>query len=824
MRRLKCFCRLVLGCFWLTTVLAHAGGPYACQNTPVKYPGAGTVALNYDQGMLGSRTKAQADALLTTAVALWSNAATATVTLTRGPDLPEDVTTLNYATYYDNFSDGLNPVIYDVDGSLTDLILGVGSKNDVLGFAGSANSNCQYVEGEVVVNGFLAVSDTRLQIVIAHEVGHLIGLDHTQIDADQGLASANFPLMYPIAYRASLSLHEDDLAAVSGLYPDATLNGVYGQLSGTFTQASGAPILGANIWAREVNTLRVYSVVSDYLKQGSGYFKLLLPAGTYDLHATAISMQFTAGSSVGPYSDSLADNSFQAPLYTAGVALTPRTLGGVSANRFTIVAGCSATAVFKLDQTGGIGGNCDVPALATKLDVRTYVPAASAATGYVSYLRVINTGAVATPIFVALVDAGTGLAGTSRQLSASLPAGAAATFSAAQVEAALGVAPAAGDRPRLRVSALTSTTVEAQSFLLQPGGAFNEVSGTLSGAQVTVRTYVPAAAAPNGYVSALRVINTGASGTSVTVAKVDAASGQTGSAGTLNPMLAAGAAVTYTAAQVEAALGTAIPAGERPRIQLTGANSTLEVQSFLLQPGGAYTEVSGGQIGSSIDVRSYVPAATAGYTSYLRVINVGAAATPISVTLLDPATGAAGANATLIASLPASAAMTLTSAQVEAALGVSIAPGSRPRLRVSSATADLRVQSFLLQPGGAFNEISGALSGPSVIVRTYVPAADAATGYTSYLRVINTGATATPVSVTLVDAASGALGAAGTLLASLPAGAAQTFTSSQVEAALGATVAAGSRPRILVTGNTSLEVQSFLTQPGGAFTEVSNGQ
>jgi len=134
------------------------------------------------------------------------------------------------------------------------------------------------------------------------------------------------------------------------------------------------------------------------------------------------------------------------------------------------------------------------------------------------------------------------------------------------------------------------------------------------------------------------------------------------------------------------------------------------------------------------------------------------------------------------------------------------------------------VQSFLLQPGGAYNEISNALTGTSVLVPTYVPAAAAAGGYTSYLRVINTGATATPVLVALVDGATGVRGNAASLMAALPAGAARTFSSSEIEAAIGSAIAPESRPRLLVSGNTVLEVQSFLTQPGGAFTEVSGGQ
>ena len=82
---------------------AYAGGPLSVCNdvahTPIKYPGAGTVNLNYDQGPLGSRTKAQADAIVTNAVALWTNVPTASITIGRGADLPVDLTAANYLPY-----------------------------------------------------------------------------------------------------------------------------------------------------------------------------------------------------------------------------------------------------------------------------------------------------------------------------------------------------------------------------------------------------------------------------------------------------------------------------------------------------------------------------------------------------------------------------------------------------------------------------------------------------------------------------------------------------------------------------------------------------
>ena len=350
----------------LAATLANAGGPLGvCNNAPLKYQGAGSVALNYDQitgTTIGSRTKAQADAIVTNAVSLWTNVPTATVTLSRGADLPVDVTTANYNSYLGQFTDGLNPVIYDADGSLTDLLLGAGAHNSVLGFAGSASygpPTCRYAEGQAVINFGLSVSDATLSIVMAHEIGHLIGMDHTQLDSAQGLSTSNYPLMYPIAYRSTVSLHEDDAAAVSALYPDTTVSSTYGTISGTLTRADGVtPVLGANIWAKENSTGHVFSVVSDYLEQGTGYFSLLLPPGTYTLHVEAIHSSFNGGSSVGPYSDAPTDPSFQAPLYSGSTPMAPVTF----ATQVPVAAGCSGTIAMRLDGTGTVAGNCGASA------------------------------------------------------------------------------------------------------------------------------------------------------------------------------------------------------------------------------------------------------------------------------------------------------------------------------------------------------------------------------------------------------------------------------------------------------------------------------
>ena len=78
------------------SLAAAAGGPLrVCNAIPTKYAGAGTVTLNYDMGNLGGFTKAQADTIVNNAIALWTNVGTSTVTLSRGSDLPVDVTSAN---------------------------------------------------------------------------------------------------------------------------------------------------------------------------------------------------------------------------------------------------------------------------------------------------------------------------------------------------------------------------------------------------------------------------------------------------------------------------------------------------------------------------------------------------------------------------------------------------------------------------------------------------------------------------------------------------------------------------------------------------------
>ncbi len=109
------------------------------------------------------------------------------------------------------------------------------------------------------------------------------------------------------------------------------------------------------------------------------------------------------------------------------------------------------------------------------------------------------------------------------------------------------------------------------------------------------------------------------------------------------------------------------------------------------------------------DVRSYIPAATVGYTSFVRVINAGALAAAVTGQWVFE-DGSFGTPAVLIASHPANGSVTLTSTQIEAVLGAPAVIGTnRPRLRLSAPTNDLQAQSFFLTNAtGDFSDATGA--------------------------------------------------------------------------------------------------------------------
>ncbi len=233
---------------------------------------------------------------------------------------------------------GVSPIIFDNDGSLTDAVQGKGASLSILGFAGPrvverVNGVLVITESQAILNGkFIngtnSSSDPEVTLnefkgAIFHELGHFIGLDHTQVNRDsvvkylQGDKSEKeaIPTMLPLLIdgEAQLSPHFDDKVAVSLLYPSSSFESSFCRIEGKIFQSNGVTELqGVNVVVSNQSNPLVNSTsfVSGSLYAGSssgcsaekGNFILsgLTPGETYKLKIEQISQAFTGGSSIEP--------------------------------------------------------------------------------------------------------------------------------------------------------------------------------------------------------------------------------------------------------------------------------------------------------------------------------------------------------------------------------------------------------------------------------------------------------------------------------------------------------------------------------------------
>ncbi len=333
--------------------LALAGGPLVLEgsdgNTPVTYQNP-NVTIHAETGPLGANyNNDEADTLIREAFAFWNDVDSATVKLTLNEGLiAVDIDISNFLDFLPdpnggvtNADDNLNPIVYDNDGTIIDEFFGVGASLSTIGFAASffSNEGDFFIEGYAVLNGEIPLSPTDFKLLIAHEIGHFLGLDHSQVNIDNNetdfgspsicttTSLSNYPVMYPFVCRDEETLHADDISAISALYPAANFDTRFGIIEGRFVDNDGDPILGANIWAENTATGDVVSIVSDYLLEGTGFYRLHLTPGTYTLHANSINPLFNGGSSIGPYSLSVSGRSFTDPHPIADVTLQAEVAG-----------------------------------------------------------------------------------------------------------------------------------------------------------------------------------------------------------------------------------------------------------------------------------------------------------------------------------------------------------------------------------------------------------------------------------------------------------------------------------------------------------------
>jgi hypothetical protein len=257
-----------------------------------------------------------------------------------------------------------SPVIFDPNGTLAGQL---GLSTAVIGFAGicSGDAGGHFKTAEIFMEGVFqdGVRDSyeyeltanQFNQAITHEIGHLLGLDHSQINVDvlsqmalicNTAEAAGLPIMFPILYcqdRVTSGLPPlapDDTAWISRLYPvtapasgKTLTSSAYGTISGAVFFSDGVTgAQGVNVIARLVSDPQrvAFSGVSGYrftsslgqsvtcgIPQSScnpgspygshdtrlvGTFDIPVTPGVYTVQVESIDPGFVGGSSVGPVS------------------------------------------------------------------------------------------------------------------------------------------------------------------------------------------------------------------------------------------------------------------------------------------------------------------------------------------------------------------------------------------------------------------------------------------------------------------------------------------------------------------------------------------
>jgi hypothetical protein len=262
-------------------------------------------------------------------------------------DLAEDVTKDNYQDYV-NTTSGRTAVIFDSDGEITADLMGEENKNKVVGLSApllSDSSGLYITKGFALFNGYIldqgilapdaSVEEDLFQATILHELGHLINLDHSQVNNSAAVQCANsgttyerngsceggqyIPTMYPELLTTMQGLlTRDDKVTISWIYPSSNFTNGFCTITGEVFDVEGDGLKGVNVIAQradegdEMLMVDARSFVSGAMTSGCDgpatyYLHGIVPNHKYQVIYEALNSEYTGASGFEPLDDPPSD-------------------------------------------------------------------------------------------------------------------------------------------------------------------------------------------------------------------------------------------------------------------------------------------------------------------------------------------------------------------------------------------------------------------------------------------------------------------------------------------------------------------------------------